>query len=103
MKQRIINIYKKVPSWLKNRYFISAVLFLIWMLFFDANSIQVQIEQKKEIQKTKNDIEYYKRKIVKDKQIINILSQDSLTPELEKYFRENLFLSEKNEEIFIIE
>ena len=103
MKQRIINIYEQIPSWLKNRYFISAVLFLIWMLFFDANSMLVQIEQKKEIQKTKKDIEYYKQEIVKDKKIIDVLSQDSLTAELEKYFRENLFLSEKNEEIFIIE
>ena len=53
MKQRIINIYKKVPSWLTNRYFISAVLFLIWMLFFDANSMLVQIEQKKRNTKNK--------------------------------------------------
>ena len=33
----------------------------------------------------------------------SILDQDTLTKELEKYFREKMFLSKKNEEIFMIE
>ena len=103
MKQFITQTYKKLPFWLKKRYFLSFILFFIWIFFFDANSIETQIKNAQEIKKIKADINYYKNEINHDKKILNIISPDSLTPELEKYYRENLFLSKKNEEIFIIE
>ena len=103
MKKTILYIYNDLPSWCKNRYFLSACIFLIWISLFDTNSLIVQISQKKEVKKIQGDIEYYKEKIQKDNSIIDIVSQDSLTPEFEKYLRENLYLSKENEEIFIIE
>ena len=103
MKQKIINLYKTIPNWLKNRYFISCFIFSIWIIFFDINSIITQINQQKEINKIENDINYYKEEIAKDSEIIKIISSDSLTDEFDRYLREVLFLSRKNEEILIIE
>ncbi len=103
MKKRIKELYEKIPNWCKNGYFISSFLFLIWISFFDTNSILAHLEKKNQIKNLEIDIEYYQGEIEKDEIIIEILSQDSLTPKLEKYFREELFLSKKNEEIFIIE
>lgn len=103
MKEKILSLYKKLPPWFKNRYFISFLFFFIWIFFFDTNSVLTQINQKQEIKKLKKDIEYYEQEIKNDKSIISILSQDSLTPQLEKYLREKLFLSKENEEVFIIE
>ena len=103
MKKKIVFIYHKLPRWIKNRYFISSILFFIWMFFFDTNSMLIQIKQKREIKKIENNIEYYNQEIKNDNVTIDILSNDTLTAELEKYLRENLFLSRKNEEIFIIE
>ena len=88
---------------MKNRYSLSIFCFTIWMLFFDSNSILTQFYQSKEINKIKKDKLYYKEEIQKDQAVINIISQDSLTPIFEKYLRENLLLSRENEEIFIIE
>ena len=102
MKDRIKELYQKTPRWLKNKYFLSAIIFFIWIFFFDTYSIMVQINQKKDINNIAQDIEYYKEEIYKDQETINILQTDSLTPELEKYLREVMFLSKKNEEIFII-
>ena len=102
MKQKIKELYQKTPNWLKNKYFLSAIIFFIWIFFFDTYSILVQINQKKDINNIVQDIEYYKEEIDKDQEIINILRTDSLTPEFEKYLREVMFLSKKNEEIFII-
>ena len=102
MKKKISAIYQKVPSWLKNRYFLSAIIFTIWIFLFDTNSVLFQINQKKEKTKIVSDIEYYKNEIQKDEKLINVLSSDSLTPDLERYLREVLFLSKKNEEVFII-
>ncbi len=103
MKKKIVFIYHKLPRWMKNRYFISSILFFIWMFFFDTNSMLIQIKQKREIKKIENNIQYYNQEIKSDNVTIDILSNDTLTAELEKYLRENLFLSRKNEEIFIIE
>ena len=103
MKKRITYIYNKIPPILKNRYLLSAIFFCIWILFFDTNSLSIQLKQKKEIKQLKQDIIYYQKEITKDNQIIDIINSDTLTPNLEKYLRENLFLSKKNEEVFIIE
>lgn len=102
MIKQIREIYNKFPSWLKNRYALSAIIFTIWIFFFDTNSVVVQIEQKKEINKINADLDYYQSEIQKDQKIIDIITTDSLTPSLEKYLREELFLSKKNEKIFII-
>ncbi|MBF25979.1 MAG: septum formation initiator [Flavobacteriales bacterium] len=103
MKQKIKKLYKKIPNGIKNRYFISCFIFSLWIFFFDANSLKIQLNQNQEIKKLKTDIKYYKNEIKKDTKTINIISQDTLNPSLEKYLREVLFLSKKNEEIFIIE
>ena len=55
------------------------------------------------IPQLKQDIIYYQDEIKKDNLIIDIVSNDTLTPKLEKYLRENLFLSKNDEEVFIIE
>ena len=102
MKKKFFLFIKTLPKWIKNRYFLSAIVFLIWMTFFDTSSIIIQKNKNEEIKKLKKDIEYYKQEIKKDKKTIELLSTDSLTEELEKYFREQLLLSKKNEEIFII-
>ena len=103
MKKKIKELYGKIPNWCKNGYFISGFLFLIWIFFFDTNSILAHFEKKNKIKQLNIDMEYYQKEIEKDETIIQLLSQDSLTPTLEKYFREELFLSRENEEIFIIE
>ncbi len=103
MRKKINQLYNIIPNKVKNRHFISCFIFLVWIFFFDANSIKTQINQKQEVNQLKTDINYYKKEIKKDTQTINIISQDTLTPSLEKYLREVLFLSKKNEEIFIIE
>ena len=103
MRNKIINLYGKLPNWSKNRYFLSGFAFFIWIFFFDTNSIITQLNQKQEIKRIQEDQEYYKKQIQQDQAIINIISQDSLTPRLEKYLREKLLLSKENEEIFIIE
>ena len=102
MKDKIKELYQKTPGWLKNKYFLSAIIFFIWIFFFDTYSILVQINQKKDMNKIIQDIEYYNEEISKDQEIIDVIKTDSLTPDFEKYLREIMFLSRKNEEIIII-
>ena len=101
--KKLEKLYKITPKWVKNKYFLSGFIFFIWIAFFDTHSVKNQIKKERQIKKIEQDIKYYNKETEQDLKLIQILSQDTLTEELEKYFREKMFLSKKNEEIFMIE
>ena len=87
-------------KFLKNSYVIIIIIFVIWMIFFDSNSILVHNELNNDINDLNNQKEYYKNEIERDNIELNQIKTDS---GLEKYAREKLFMKKDNEEIFIIE
>ena len=87
-------------KFLKNSYVIIIIIFVVWMIYFDSNSILVHNELNNEINDLKNQKEYYKNEIERDNIELNQIKTDS---GLEKYAREKLFMKRDNEEIFIIE
>ncbi len=82
-----------------NSYIVILTIFLIWILFFDENTL-LNREFNKEIDDLKTTINFYKKEIQKDKKIIQQL-QDSL--QLERYAREKYLMKKDNEDVFIIE
>ena len=87
-------------KFLKNSYVIIIIIFVIWMIFFDSNSILVHNELNNDINDLNNQKEYYKNEIERDNIELNQIKTDS---GLEKYAREKLYMKRDNEEIFIIE
>ena len=87
-------------KFLKNSYVIIIIIFVVWMVFFDSNSILVHNELNNDINDLNNQKEYYKNEIERDNIELNQIKTDS---GLEKYAREKLFMKRDNEEIFIIE
>ncbi|MEP0132137.1 MAG: septum formation initiator family protein [Eudoraea sp.] len=85
---------------LTNIYVLVLTVFVIWMAFFDTNSLLIHMELRKEIKKLEKTQEFLKEEIAKDKEIIEQLSDPK---ELEKFARENYYLKKKNEEIYLIE
>ena len=83
-----------------NKYLVVFVVFLIWMLFLDANSWIIQRGLNKSIEKLEDRKEFYKNEISNDRKALDEINND---PEmLEKYARERFFMKKKNEDIFII-
>ncbi|MGB5228906.1 MAG: septum formation initiator family protein [Eudoraea sp.] len=91
---------KKWFGILTNIYVLVLTAFVIWMAFFDTNSLLIHMELRKEIKKLEKTQEFLKEEIAKDKEIIEQLSDPK---ELEKFARENYYLKKKNEEIYLIE
>ena len=89
----------KLFKYVTNKYSIISIIFLIWMLFFDAN-VELNREFKKEIKELNTTINFYKKEINEDKKTITEL-QDSL--QLERFAREKYLMKKKNEDIYIIE
>lgn len=91
------NRYFKLFS---NIYFITFTIFLFWILFFDSNSILVNLKLQKEINQLNERKDELEDQISIDKKIISSLQNiDSL----ERYAREKLYMKKENEEIYIIE
>ncbi|WP_373519401.1 septum formation initiator family protein [Pricia sp.] len=90
-------------KWFKvftNMYVLVLTVFVIWMVFFDTNSLLIHLELKKEIRKLEKQQEFLKTEIAEDKKVLKKLSDPE---ELEKFAREQYYLKKKNEEIYLIE
>jgi len=93
---RLKNIFKPF----KNIFLLVTLIFIVWMLFFDANSWLIHRELNKEIDALNVKKEFYESEINSDKKEIKILQ----TPEgVEKYAREKYNMKKENEDIYIIE
>ncbi len=91
---------KKWFNFLTNKYILILLVFLIWMLFLDANSLLFHRELNEEIDKIKDQKEHFQKEIQSDKEEIKKLKNDA---ELEKYAREKYYMKKEGEEIYIIE
>ena len=76
------------------------VVFAIWMLFIDSNSLIIHRELNNDKNDQENEKEYYRKEMKKDKKAIKELS----TKEgVEKLARERYYMKKENEDIYIIE
>jgi cell division protein FtsB len=97
--------YRKFWRWflskLKNKFFLTAAIFLLWMLIFDSSNWISMWETKRNIQRLENEREYYIQKIQDDRRKINELQTND--ENLEKFAREQYLMKKPNEEIFIVD
>jgi hypothetical protein len=85
-----INMPKPLLHRLNNKYFITILIFGVWMLFFDNNNFIAQFRLSR----------YYLSEIQKDRQACYELRTDTLT--LEKFGREQYLMKRDNEDIYLI-
>ena len=85
---------------LTNVYVLVSVVFVLWMLFFDTNSLRIywSLNQKvKELEKQKQSLI---QEIESDQAFIQMMKD---TTSLEHFGREKYFLKKANEDIYIID
>ena len=87
-----------IRKYFLNKYTITIVLFLAWMIFFDKTSFLVIHEINGEISKYEDQLDYYKTEYKKNDDFYKKLMNNK--SEKEKYARENYFMKKPNEEIF---
>lgn len=87
-------------KYLKNIFVIIFIVFSLWMLFIDSNSLMIHHELNEDIEDLENEKEYYKKEIEKDKKAIKELSTED---GIEKLAREKYYMKKDNEDIYIIE
>ena len=86
---------------LLNKYFLTGISFVIWMIFLDTNNYFIHAELTAQIDDLENDIEFYEEALERDKTLLEQLVTD---PEaFERYARENFGMHREGEDIIIIE
>lgn len=90
----------KLPRYTRNFYFIFTALFLVWMMFIDANDFVTQYKLNQQRKNLEDEKIYFQEKIVEVRnEREELLSNDVL---LEKFAREKYLMKKPTEDVFIV-
>jgi cell division protein FtsB len=93
--------FKKILPVISNRYFLVALGFGIWMLFFDQRDFFQQKERAGELNKLEAAKKYYQDEITKTKKQLDNLQNNPAA--IEKFARERYLLKREGEEVYMFE
>ena len=93
-------LLSKIPSFLKNKYLLTGVAFIIWLAFFDRNNLVSQFRSHKLLNDLKTERKFYIDEAQKDSASLHDLSTD--TASMERYAREKYMMKKDSEDIYII-
>jgi cell division protein DivIC len=100
-KIEFMKLLTRIPAWLKNKYFLTTVVFIVWILFFDTRDfITSHFRERAELVKLEKSKQYYEQQIaVTQKELDQLKTNPAL---LEKYAREKYLMKRDNEDLFLI-
>lgn len=85
---------------LRNKYLMAVLVFLVWLLIFDQNSLIDRIKYLNTLNEMEDEKQYYLERIDEDSRRLNELKTDQ--DNLEKFAREQYFMKKENEDVFVI-
>lgn len=91
---------EKIPPFLRNKYLLTIIIFILWLLLLDSNNLISTHKEMKNLKKLKSDREYYVHRIEEDKRKLYELKTDDRN--LEKFAREQYRMKKPDEDLYII-
>jgi cell division protein FtsB len=91
--QRLLDLFK-------NKYFLITVIFLVWLIFFDRNDLLSQYEYRQQLNKLKEEHEFYTKETADVQKQLNELTSNK--EKLEKFAREKYLMKKPDEDVFVI-
>ena len=85
---------------IKNKYLLVTVVFFVWIVFFDSNSIIEWSKIRTNINRQEKEKTYYKQEIKSAEEKLHELSSNK--DSLEKFAREQFYFQEENEDLYIV-
>jgi cell division protein DivIC len=97
MNELYNTLLSKLPAPLRNRYFVTAVAFIAFMVFFDRHDVLTQIRLQRTVNKLEQDKVFYEGQI-------KTAEEERLDMQVnkERFAREQYFMQRNNEDVFII-
>ena len=90
----------KVPEIFRNKYIITILIFIIWLVLLDSNNLVSRYKDMRELRRLRSDKEYYLKKIETDQKKLRELKTDDHN--LEKFAREQYKMKSPDEDLYII-
>jgi cell division protein FtsB len=94
------NFIEKVPQVFRNKYLLTIIIFVVWIMLFDSNNLIARYKEMRELHKLRIDREYYIKRIESDRQKLHELKTDNQN--LEKFAREQYRMKKPDEDLYII-
>jgi cell division protein DivIC len=89
-----------MPAWMKNRYVLTVLAFLLWIILLDPNNLISRVGEARTRNRLLREKEYYMGRIEEDRRKLNELRTSN--ENLEKYAREQYRMKRPDEDLFII-
>ena len=90
---------KSLLRWVKNKYTLSSVVFLLWLTFFNEIDLIYIFQSRKEVAGLKAEVKRMKDDNQKAAQALHDLTTNTYS--LEKFARENYYMKKENEEVYV--
>ncbi|MCF8221544.1 MAG: septum formation initiator family protein [Bacteroidales bacterium] len=100
MNDFITGLINKIPPILRSRYFLTFLVFLVWIMLFDNNNLIDRYHMMKELRQLENDRDYYQNRIKEDRRKLKELKTSDRN--LEKFAREQYYMKKDNEDLYIL-
>lgn len=91
---------RKFKRFIRNRYYLTLLLFFGYILVFDANDLVSQISAYAELYKLRQQKVYYQKDLEQTRQQIHELTSNKES--LEKFAREQYRMKRDNEDVYVI-
>jgi len=91
---------ERIPPFLRNKYLLTIIIFLIWIVLLDSNNLISRRKEMKNLKKLRADREYYVQRIEEDKRKLHELKTDDRN--LEKFAREQYRMKKADEDLYIV-
>jgi len=92
---------KHLSAIFTNKYLLSILFFVVWMLFFDQKDFFSTLEKRKELKELKGKNAYYTKEIEDSKK--KLIDFQGNAAAIEKFAREKYMLKKDGEDLFIID
>ena len=95
-----MKLLSKIPSWLKNKYLLASVFFIVWMLFFDQKDLGTVFNRMGKLKGLQKTERHLNKEIAGTREELDLLKTNAQT--IEKYAREKYMMKKDNEDLFIV-
>lgn len=86
---------------LANKYVLSILFFVVWLLFFDHNDIMQTYQRRQELRELREQKKIYEEKTKKATEELKAIKNNPAA--LEKVAREKYLMKKNNEDVFLIQ
>ena len=98
--EKIKKIIEALPKPIRNKYIITSILFLLWILFLDDYNLINQKRMQEKVNELVKQKEFYNSEIKSDSTELSELKNNP--KQQERFAREKFLMKKENEDVFII-